>query len=88
MASVPYAAPVTVGTVLLFVLGVVVFIIGLLVSIGLHELGHLAFAKLFRVKVTQYSLGFGKTIWSFRRGRPSTGSVRSCWAATSRWSAC
>ncbi|KQO64705.1 M50 family metallopeptidase [Curtobacterium sp. Leaf261] len=55
-------------SVLLFVLGVVVFIVGLLVSIGLHELGHLTFAKLFGVKVTQYSLGFGKAIWSFRRG--------------------
>ena len=63
----------TVGTVLLFVLGVVVFLVGLLVSIGLHELGHLAFAKLFNVKVTQYSLGFGKAIWSFRRGETEYG---------------
>lgn len=73
MASVPYSLPVTVGTVLLFILGVVVFIIGLLVSIGLHELGHLAFAKLFNVKVTQYSLGFGKAVWSFRRGETEYG---------------
>ncbi|WP_245631582.1 M50 family metallopeptidase [Curtobacterium ammoniigenes] len=58
----------TVGTVLLFVLGIVVFIVGLLISIGLHELGHLFFAKLFRVRVTQYSLGFGKALWSFERG--------------------
>lgn len=73
MATVPYPFPVTVETVLLFVLGVVVFIVGLLVSIGLHELGHLAFAKLFNVKVTQYSLGFGKAIWSFRRGETEYG---------------
>jgi membrane-associated protease RseP (regulator of RpoE activity) len=73
MAVVPYPFPVTVGTVLLFVLGVVVFLVGLLVSIGLHELGHLAFAKLFNVKVTQYSLGFGKAIWSFRRGETEYG---------------
>ena len=66
MESVPYSFPVTVESVLLFVLGVVVFIIGLLVSIGLHELGHLSFAKLFNVKVTQYSLGFGKAIWENR----------------------
>ncbi|WP_258376455.1 RIP metalloprotease [Curtobacterium sp. MCBD17_028] len=58
----------TPGSVLLFVLGVVVFVVGLLVSIGLHELGHLFFAKLFGVKVTQYMLGFGRTLWSFRRG--------------------
>ncbi|MDP4334449.1 site-2 protease family protein [Curtobacterium sp. A7_M15] len=63
----------TVETVLLFVLGVVVFIVGLLVSIGLHELGHLSFAKLFNVKVTQYSLGFGKAIWSFKRGETEYG---------------
>ena len=73
MESVPYSFPVTVETVLLFVLGVVVFIIGLLVSIGLHELGHLSFAKLFNVKVTQYSLGFGKAMWSFKRGETEYG---------------
>jgi len=73
MGSVPYPFPVTVESVLLFVLGVVVFIVGLLVSIGLHELGHLSFAKLFNVKVTQYSLGFGKAIWSFRRGETEYG---------------
>lgn len=68
LGRLPYDHPVTVGTVLLFVLGIVVFIIGLLISIGLHELGHLYFAKLFRVRVTQYSLGFGKALWSFERG--------------------
>lgn len=73
MARVPYPLLVTVETVLLFVLGVVVFIVGLLVSIGLHELGHLSFAKLFGVKVTQYSLGFGKPLWSFRRGETEYG---------------
>ncbi len=73
MGSVPYPFPVTVESVLLFVLGVVVFIVGLLVSIGLHELGHLSFAKLFNVKVTQYSLGFGKAIWSFKRGETEYG---------------
>jgi membrane-associated protease RseP (regulator of RpoE activity) len=64
---------VTVESVLLFVLGVVVFIVGLLISIGLHELGHLAFAKLFKVRVTQYSLGFGKALWSFTRGETEYG---------------
>ncbi len=73
MGCVPYPFPVTVESVLLFVLGVVVFIVGLLVSIGLHELGHLSFAKLFNVKVTQYSLGFGKAMWSFRRGETEYG---------------
>ncbi len=57
-----------VESVLLFVLGVAIFVLGLLVSVGLHELGHLAFAKLFGVRVSQYMIGFGRTLWSFRRG--------------------
>lgn len=55
-------------TVLLLLLGVLIFAVGLLASIALHELGHLSFAKLFRVKTTQYMVGFGPTLWSRRRG--------------------
>jgi membrane-associated protease RseP (regulator of RpoE activity) len=62
-----------VETVLLFVLGIVIFVLGLGVSIALHELGHLSFAKLFGVKVTQYMIGFGKTLFSFRRGETEYG---------------
>ena len=60
-------------TVLLFVLGILIFAVGLGVSIALHELGHLSFAKLFGVKVTQYMIGFGKTVFSFRRGETEYG---------------
>lgn len=60
-------------TVLLFVLGVLLFIVGVAVSIGLHELGHLIPGKLFGVKVTQYFIGFGPTIWSRRRGETEYG---------------
>jgi membrane-associated protease RseP (regulator of RpoE activity) len=59
--------------VLLFVLGVVVVVIGLAVSIGLHEVGHLVPAKLFGVKVTQYMIGFGPTLWSKRKGETEYG---------------
>ncbi|OJV30395.1 MAG: zinc metalloprotease [Actinobacteria bacterium 69-20] len=55
-------------TVLWYALGVVIFALGLIVSIAWHEAGHLTFAKLFGVRVTQYMVGFGKTIWSRRRG--------------------
>src|SRR3569833_746737 len=48
----------------LFVVGIVVFFFGLLASIALHELGHLSFAKLFGVRVPQYMVGFGPTMWS------------------------
>ncbi|HWU48212.1 MAG TPA: site-2 protease family protein [Humibacter sp.] len=60
-------------TVLLFVLGILIFLVGLALSIALHELGHLSFAKLFGVKVTQYMIGFGKTVFSLRRGETEYG---------------
>ncbi len=56
-----------------FILGVVVVVIGLAVSIALHEIGHLVPAKLFGVKVTQYMIGFGPTLWSRRRGETEYG---------------
>ena len=59
--------------VLLYLLGILIIVIGLAVSIGLHEIGHLVPAKLFGVKVTQYMIGFGKTLWSTRRGETEYG---------------
>ncbi len=60
-------------TVLMYTLGVVLFIVGVAVSIGLHEVGHLVPAKKFGVKVTQYFVGFGRTLWSTRRGETEYG---------------
>ncbi|MGR0320097.1 M50 family metallopeptidase [Agromyces sp. ZXT2-3] len=60
-------------SVLLFVIGVAIIVVGLAVSIGLHEIGHLVPAKLFGVKVTQYMIGFGPTIWSRRKGETEYG---------------
>jgi len=62
-----------VETVLLYVLGVVVVALGLALSIGLHELGHLLPAKLFGVKVGQYMIGFGPTLWSRKKGETEYG---------------
>ncbi|HEU5270981.1 MAG TPA: site-2 protease family protein [Jatrophihabitans sp.] len=53
---------------MLYALGVLAFAVGLLASIALHEIGHLAPAKKFGVRVTQYMVGFGPTIFSRRRG--------------------
>jgi membrane-associated protease RseP (regulator of RpoE activity) len=53
---------------LMFTIGVVVFALGLLASIALHEVGHMVPAKKFGVKVTQYMVGFGPTLWSRKRG--------------------
>jgi membrane-associated protease RseP (regulator of RpoE activity) len=58
---------------LAYVLGVLAAIIGIGLSIGLHEVGHLVPAKRFGVKVTQYMVGFGPTVWSRRRGETEYG---------------
>jgi membrane-associated protease RseP (regulator of RpoE activity) len=60
-------------TALTYALGVLLFVVGVAVSVGLHELGHLLPGKLFDVKVTQYFVGFGRTLWSRRRGETEYG---------------
>ncbi|WP_243076836.1 site-2 protease family protein [Microbacterium sp. SS28] len=60
-------------TAIAFAIGVVVLVVGLAVSIALHELGHLWPAKRFGVRVGQYMIGFGPTIWSRRRGETQYG---------------
>jgi membrane-associated protease RseP (regulator of RpoE activity) len=57
----------------MFVLGVLVVVVGVALSIALHEIGHLVTAKKFGVKVTQYMVGFGPTIWSRHRGETEYG---------------
>ena len=59
--------------ILAFVVGVVLMVVGLAVSIALHELGHLGPAKRFGVRVGQYMIGFGPTLWSRRRGETQYG---------------
>ncbi|WP_405978342.1 M50 family metallopeptidase [Streptomyces sp. NBC_00158] len=60
-------------TLLLTLTGVLVFVVGLLFSIAWHELGHLSTAKLFGIRVPQYMVGFGKTIWSRKKGETEYG---------------
>ena len=60
-------------TALLYTLGVVLFALAIVVSIGLHELGHMVPAKRFGTKVTEYFVGFGPTVWSTRRGETEYG---------------
>ena len=60
-------------TVLLYVLGVLIFFGAILTSIGLHELGHMIPAKAFGGKVTQYFVGFGPTVWSKQVGETEYG---------------
>ena len=55
-------------TSLMTVLGIVVFAVGLMISIAWHELGHLTWAKVFKIRVPQYMVGFGPTLWSRKKG--------------------
>ena len=48
-------------------------VLALVVMIMVHELGHFATAKWSNMKVTEYFLGFGPRIWSFRHGETEYG---------------
>src|SRR4051812_39019235 len=50
-----------------------VFVVGLLVSVFLHETGHFVTARMTGMKATQFFLGFGPRLWSFKRGETEYG---------------
>jgi membrane-associated protease RseP (regulator of RpoE activity) len=58
---------------LAFLFGVLIFVVALLTSVMLHELGHFATAKKFGMRVTQFFIGFGQTLWSTFRGETEYG---------------
>ena len=49
-------------------LAIVLFAVGLLAVILVHELAHYAFARKFDFRVLEYFIGFGPKLWSTRRG--------------------
>jgi Peptidase family M50 len=53
--------------------GYVWMIVGLVIMIFLHELGHFVTAKWSGMKVTDFFIGFGPRIWSFQRGETQYG---------------
>ncbi|MFC4629810.1 M50 family metallopeptidase [Promicromonospora alba] len=55
------------------VIGWLVLLLGIIVSVGLHELGHMIPAKKFGVRVSQYFVGFGPTVWSRTKGETEYG---------------
>lgn len=57
----------------MFVLGVLVFFVGVLFSVAWHELGHFVAARRFGIKVPEFMVGFGRTIWSVKRGETEYG---------------
>jgi membrane-associated protease RseP (regulator of RpoE activity) len=54
-------------------LDLVVVIASIIVIVMMHELGHLLAAKRGGMKVTEYFVGFGPRLWSFRRGETEYG---------------
>ena len=50
-----------------------VFVVGLIVSVFLHELGHFITARRTGMKVTQFYMGFGPRVWSTKRGEVEFG---------------
>jgi membrane-associated protease RseP (regulator of RpoE activity) len=56
-----------------FLLGILIFILAIVFSVMLHEAGHFVTAKKFGMKVTQFFVGFGQTLWSTRRGETEYG---------------
>lgn len=52
---------------LLWIGGVLLFLLVLMISVGLHEGGHMVVAKKLGVKVPEFFVGFGQKIWSFKR---------------------
>jgi len=60
-------------TVLWWILGIGLFAIGLLFSIWFHELGHFMWARKFGMRVPQFMVGFGPTLWSRQRGETEHG---------------
>jgi membrane-associated protease RseP (regulator of RpoE activity) len=55
------------------VAGWVGFVVILLLSVMLHEFGHFLTARRFGMKVTEFFVGFGSRLWSFRRGETEYG---------------
>ena len=51
-----------------YILGVLIFTVALLASVGLHECGHMIPAKRFGARVPHFFIGFGKTLWSRQKG--------------------
>ncbi len=50
-----------------------VVVLGVVVMIFLHELGHYLAARIGGMKVTEFFIGFGPRIWSFQRGETEYG---------------
>jgi membrane-associated protease RseP (regulator of RpoE activity) len=75
----PAYVPLAIVVALLLAIGVFgswwafLIVVALIVCVFLHELGHFLTARRAGMKVTEFFLGFGPRIWSFRRGEVEYG---------------
>jgi membrane-associated protease RseP (regulator of RpoE activity) len=53
---------------MMFAIGIVLFALAILISVALHECGHMWVARATGMKVRRYFVGFGPTLWSTQRG--------------------
>ena len=54
-------------------LSMIAVVLAFVMMLALHELGHLLAARLSGMKVTEYFIGFGPRLWSFKRGETEYG---------------
>ncbi|OKL52162.1 PDZ domain-containing protein [Buchananella hordeovulneris] len=57
----------------MYLLGILALVVGLVVSVALHEVGHMWPAKKFGVKVPEFYVGFGPKLWARQRGETEYG---------------
>jgi membrane-associated protease RseP (regulator of RpoE activity) len=53
--------------------GIWLFVVAILVVVMVHEGGHFLVAKAFDFQATKFFVGFGPTLWSYRRGETEYG---------------
>ena len=52
---------------MIWIIGAALFALAILISVALHECGHMWVARATGMKVRRYFVGFGPTLWSTRR---------------------
>lgn len=55
------------------IVGIILFALGITVSIALHEAGHMFTARAFGMRVRRYFVGFGPKLWSVKKGETEYG---------------
>lgn len=58
----------------LWILGALIFIVALCISVVLHEAGHAVVAKIFKLNLREFFVGFGPKIFKFKQGETEYGA--------------